>query len=211
LPALLILNFWHEFNYWQTTFIAMIGGSLGVLFSIPLRRVLLADQTLRFPEGNAIGQVLKVSHQGGELNNLVKGGLLGSVISLFQSGFHLVASNAQIWLKINNQFVAGLGTGFEPALLAAGYIIGIRVAISTFVGILIGWIIGIPVLTFMNGFDITQDATDIAMQTYKHSVRYLGVGTMFIGGIWTLLMLIKPIIKGLHSSFASVHNSKSGP
>lgn len=211
LPALLIIQFWHDFNYWETTLVAMVGGSLGVLFSIPLRRVLLADQSLRFPEGTAIGQVLKISADNKTgLKDLVKGGVIGSVISLFQAGFQIVADSAAFWYKVDNKFVFGFGTGFEPALLAAGYIIGISVAMSTFAGVLVGWIVGIPVLSYLHGFDLAQDATTIAMSVWKNDIRYLGVGTMLVGGIWTLITLIKPIIKGLKSSIASVTTMRTG-
>lgn len=210
LPALMILQFWHDFNYWETTLVAMIGGSLGVLFSIPLRRVLLADQSLRFPEGTAIGQVLKVSSQGkAGLKDLVKGGAIGSAISLFQAGFKVIADGAQLWFKAGNSFVFGLGTGFEPALLAAGYIVGISVAMSTFVGVIIGWIFGIPILSHIEGLDITKDATTIAIHIWKTDIRYIGVGTMLIGGIWTLITLIKPILEGLSSSFDSVRTMRA--
>ena len=154
LPALLILQFWQHFNYWETTLVAMVGGTLGVLFSIPLRRILLSDKTLRFPEGTAIGEVLKISNQGKTgLHNLVRGGIIGSSISLLQAGFQIIADSIQFWFKAGNSFIYGFGTGFEPALLAAGYIVGIRVAISMFVGVAIGWLIGIPVLSHFGDFN----------------------------------------------------------
>lgn len=211
LPALLILQFWSDFNYWETTLVAIVGGSLGVLFSIPLRRVLLADPSLRFPEGTAIGQVLKVSNQGkASLQDLIKGGAIGSVISLFQAGFQMIADETSLWFKAKNSFVFGLGTGFEPALLAAGYIVGISVAVSTFVGVIIGWVIGIPVLSYLQGLDISQSASSIATHIWKTDVRYIGIGTMLVGGIWTLFTLLKPIAQGLRSSFDSVRTMRAG-
>lgn len=205
LPALLILQFWQHFNYWETMLVAMVGGTLGVLFSIPLRRILLSDKTLRFPEGTAIGEVLKISNQGkAGLHNLVRGGIIGSSISLLQAGFQLIADSIQFWFKAGNSFIYGFGTGFEPALLAAGYIVGVSVVISMFIGVAIGWLIGIPVLSHFTDLSTVTDANALASSIWKNDIRYVGVGTMLVGGIWTIINLLKPIKDGLKSSFASV-------
>lgn len=209
LPALLIIQFWQHFNYWETMSVAMIGGTLGVLFSVPLRRILLNDTTLRFPEGTAIGQVLKASAQGKTgLHNLVRGGIIGSTISLFQAGFQVIADSVQLWFKAGNSFIYGFGTGFEPALLAAGYIVGIRVAISLLVGVVVGWLLAIPVLSHVNGLTDSKDITSIAITIWKNNIRYIGVGTMLIGAIWTIISLLRPIKDGIKSSFASVRTMR---
>lgn len=210
LPALIILHYWQHFDYWQTVIISLTGGILGVLFSIPLRRVLLADRTLRFPEGTAIGQVLKISENTKEnLKELVQGGAIGAFVALFQSGFQVIADNFPLWFKVDNKFIFGFTFGFEPALLAAGYIVGIGVALSTLVGVVIGWIIGIPIFSYLHpAAAINQSASDIAMNIWQTNIRPIGVGTMLVGGLWTMVLLIKPIIKGVHSSFISLRTIK---
>lgn len=209
LPALIILHYWQHFDYWQTVIIALTGGILGVLFSIPLRRVLLADKTLRFPEGTAIGQVLKISQDSkGNLKELVQGGALGSFVALFQSGFQIIADNAPLWFKAGNKFIYGFTFGFEPALLAAGYIVGVGVAISTLVGVVIGWVIGIPVFSYLHPFAADTNASSLAVSIWQSDIRPVGVGTMLVGGLWTMVLLIKPIIKGVHSSFVSLRAVK---
>lgn len=209
LPALIILHYWQHFDYWHTVFISLTGGILGVLFSIPLRRVLLADKTLRFPEGTAIGQVLKISEgASGHLKELTHGGLLGAIIALFQGGFQIVADNTHLWYKAANKFVYGFTFGFEPALLAAGYIVGVGVAMSTLLGVFLGWVIGIPLFSYLHPHIVGSSAESIAMSVWQTYIRPIGVGTMLVGGLWTMALLIKPILRGVHSSFQSLQTIK---
>ena len=210
LPSLLIMHYWTNFNYIETATIAMTGGILGVIFSVPLRRVLLAEKTLKFPEGTAIGNVLKASAESAEgLKNLVWGGLVGGLISLCQAGFKIVSDTVEVWFQSGSS-VYGIGAGFNPALIAAGYIVGINVALSILLGVVCGWIIGVPVLTAHFGITQPGDASGTAMDMWHNHIRYIGVGTMLVGGFWTLLNLIRPIIEGVRSSFASVRMIQAG-
>ena len=205
LPALIILHYWQSFNYWQTVIISLTGGILGVLFSIPLRRVLLADRSLRFPEGTAIGQILKISQDtNANLKELIQGGALGAFVALFQSGFQIIADNLPLWFKGSDKFIYGFTFGFGPALLAAGYIVGAGVAFSTLLGVIIGWGIGIPIFSYLHPLDTMSSPLTLAMNIWQVKIRPIGVGTMLIGGLWTMVLLIKPIIKGIHSSFTSL-------
>lgn len=205
LPALIILHYWASFNYWETMLIAMMGGIFGVMFSVPLRRVLLAQKTLRFPEGTAIGQVLKASTSGGTgLQYLIKGSLFGGLVSFLQGGFQVISSTWEGWYKTGNNIIYGIGTGFDPALLGAGYIIGVNVAVSMLVGIVIGWVFGIPILSHVYGVAPVGDPGSAAIDLWHSHIRYIGVGTMLLGGLWTLITLLKPIVQGLHSSIVSV-------
>jgi putative OPT family oligopeptide transporter len=211
LPALIILHVWDQFNYWQTVVTSLLGGGLGVLFTIPLRRALLQDKSLRYPEAIAIGNVLKASaaREEGDLRSLTAGGVIGSLIALFQSGFQILTDNFQYWVKTSTT-VVGFGLGLSPALIAAGYIVGVNVAISALIGILIGWIIGVPVLTLIYGFPDAETANQIAMIMWKEHIRYIGVGTMLVGGLWTLCTLFKPVINSMAASFASLRQIRLG-
>ncbi|MDR3490529.1 MAG: oligopeptide transporter, OPT family [Gammaproteobacteria bacterium] len=209
LPALIILHAWNGFYYWQTVIIALLGGMLGVLFTIPLRKVLLIDKTLRYPEGLAISNILKASinKEETDIKALTFGGIVGGVISLAQTGLQVLADSFQFWVQ-TSQTVFGFGLGLSPALIAAGYIVGINVAISLIVGILIGWIAGVPILTWVYGIPHASNANEIASLMWHDHIRYLGVGTMLVGGLWTLVTLVKPIVYSLSTSFNSMRQAK---
>lgn len=211
LPALIIMGAWDGFHYWQTVFAGLLGGGLGVLFTVPLRRALLQDKTLRYPEGIAIGNVLKASaaREEGDLRALVRGGFVGGVIALFQTGFQILTDSFSFWVKTSTT-VFGFGLGLSPALIAAGYIVGMNVALSLFVGILIGWIIGVPVLAFIYGMADADTATQAATTLWRSHVRYMGVGTMLVGGLWTLCTLVKPVVTSMKMSFTSLRRVKLG-
>lgn len=211
LPALIIMHVWTSFNYWQTVIVSLLGGSLGVLFTIPLRRALLQDRSLRYPEGIAIGNVLKASmtKEKGDLKLLTLGGLVGSVIALCQSGFEFLADSVMYWFKTGSTIV-GFGLGFSPALIAAGYIVGVNVALSLLTGILIGWIIGVPVLAYLYGLPAADTASQAAMMIWKSHVRYMGVGTMLVGGVWTLMTLMKPVLTSISMSLRAIGKMRLG-
>lgn len=203
LPALIITGFWSHFLYWQTVVMVIIGGMLGLFFSIPLRSVLLNHKDLVFPEGTAIGQVLKTSFENTQqFFFLMMGGLVAGLISLFQTGFKFIAENWQLWFY-KNKILFGVSIGFNPALLAAGFIVGLQASIAMFVGLVLGWLIGIPVLSQIYPMIPNNSPYEMAMQLWSQHIRYIGVGTMLLGGIFTLLILIKPITKGLKSSISS--------
>lgn len=211
LPALVILHAWGSFYYWQTVAIALLGGILGVLFTIPLRRALLLDKTLRYPEGVAISNVLRASasKEKGDMSSLVLGGFVGAIISFFQTGLEVLTDTYDFWIK-SSTTVFGFSLGFSPALIAAGYIVGINVAISFFVGVVIGWLAGVPILTHWIGVPGADNGSDAAMAIYHSHIRFIGVGTMLIGALWTLCTLIKPIILSIMASFASLREVKQG-
>ena len=209
LPALIILHAWSNFYYWQTVMISLLGGILGVLFTIPLRRALLMDKTLRYPEGVAISNVLKASalNEKTDMKSLVLGGLVGSTISLFQTGFQILTDSFDYWVKTTST-VYGFGLGLSPALIAAGYIVGINVAISFLVGISIAWLAGVPILAWTFGVPDVATGAEAAMSLYREHIRYIGVGTMLLGALWTLITLIKPISQSITASFSSLKKAK---
>jgi len=211
LPALIILHVWDRFNYWQTVITSLLGGGLGVLFTIPLRRALLQDKTLRYPEAIAIGNVLKASakREEGDLHQLVIGGAIGGVIALFQSGFQILTDTFQYWVRSSN-IIFGFGLGLSPALIAAGYIVGINVALSLLAGIAIGWLAGVPILSWAYGLPDAETANQMAMLIWRAHIRYMGVGTMLIGGLWTLGTLFKPVINSMVMSFTAVKQIRLG-
>jgi putative OPT family oligopeptide transporter len=210
LPALIVIHYWNHFNYWPTFFIAFTGGALGVLFSVPLRRILLDNQLLKFPEGTAIANVLMAnSVDNHSLNNLVFASGVGGFIALCQTGFKFFADHLQLWCKVGTSIV-GMGFGFSPALIGAGYIIGPNACTSIFIGIILGWIIGVPVLSHVYGIPLGGSAGDTAMLMWTQHIRYIGLGTMMVGGFWAVIALLNPILKGVRASILSLTQKKRG-
>lgn len=209
LPGMIVLHIWNHFSYWETTLVTLLGGILGVIFSIPLRRVMLHLPALRFPEGTAIGNVLITSTQKGSfLKYLVNGGLAGSVISFCQTGLQVIGSTVQLWGYIGKNSLLGIGIGLTPATLAAGYIIGIEVGITLLVGLVVGWIVILPFVASYLGVDHSLSAYKSAMNVWSDHLRFVGVGTMLVGGVWTLIRLINPVLQGLKTSLQVLRPSQ---
>ena len=216
LPALLMLQYWQGFDFLATMSIALTGGVLGVLFTIPLRRALIIEAQLQFPEGVATGEVLKAGAEGGEgARYIALAGAAGAALKLFQTGFRLVADSASGAVHAGRA-VFGYGTELGVALLGVGYIVGLNIAILVFAGGLISWLFGIPIYTAVASPQdlaaITEGATgyEAALAVWSGRIRYLGVGAMAIGGIWALLSLVKPIKDGILSSLDAVRQARSG-
>lgn len=204
-PALVILGFWQKFNYAETLVIALVGGILGVLYSIPLRRVLLQDPHLAFPEGTAIGNVLKISaNKEAGLKDLVAGSAIGGVLALAQTGFKVLSEGVMMSFIVGGRAVIGYGFGFSPALIGAGYIVGERVALGIFIGTIISWLLAIPILSFLAGIPEGQSAAAIARVLGSTNIRYIGVGVLLVSGLWTIVKLTKPMIAGISASLGSV-------
>ncbi len=211
LPALVILHIWDHFNYWQTVTTGLLGGSLGVLFTIPLRRALLSDQSLRYPEAVAISNVLKASatSEEGDFKSLIYGGLAGALIAFFQTGLQVLSDSAGYWFRTQN-VIFGFGLGFSPALIAAGYICGVNVALSVLFGIFVGWIAGVPILSYIYGLPIAETNSQMAAIIWSTKIRYIGVGTMLVGGLWTLCTLFRPVVDSMSSSVRALLDMRNG-
>ena len=211
IPALLIMHFWYQFNYWDTFFITIIGGTLGILIAIPIRRALLQDKTLHFPEGTAIGQVIKAgSDQGGDIKPILAGGTVGGLLVLLATGFRVLASDFQYWVN-KNHFIFGFSFDFSPALIAAGYICGINLAIGIIVGLVAAWLVALPLISsHLAMMPLITNPGDIANYIWAHYLRFIGIGTMLTGGIWIIISLFKSIITAVKSSFHSLSAIRGG-
>ncbi|MBI5447629.1 MAG: oligopeptide transporter, OPT family [Gammaproteobacteria bacterium] len=202
IPGLILIHYWQGFDYWENFFIALIGGSLGILFSIPIRRTLVHDESLRFPEGRAIAQVLQMTSQekSQHFKYMVQGGVLGAIIEFLQSGLHVVSASAQSWFRVK-QVVLGGGLGFSATLVGAGFLMGIRLGSSLLIGAVVAWIIGVPILSFQQG-DIHSSAAQVVATLRNEKIAYLGIGAMLTGGVWALVCFIKPFYISLAGTFA---------
>lgn len=208
IPALVMMHYWQNFHYWEIVLITTFGGILGVLFSVPLRRVLLADKNLLFPEGTAIGNVLRATNSSKQgVGFLIKGGIFGAILEFFQTGLHVVSAQVDFWWSKAGT-IFGFGSAFSPALIAAGYIVGLRVAIALLFGITCTWFVGMPILSHLVIVPTGLNASDSAGWIWLHELRYIGVGTMLVGGVWLLLTLLKPLAIGIRKSFAAITEAK---
>jgi putative OPT family oligopeptide transporter len=212
IPALVILGYWQDFRYSWVLAIAGLGGILGVLFSVPLRRSMIVDQPLPFPEGKAAAEVLKAGENPGAGMKIlaISAGIGGGVKLLADSGMRLIPDQATLagfWGK----FLAYMGTGLSPALLAVGYIVGLNIGIVVVSGSILSYNIAIPIYhAYASSFDpdlaaklVGLSAADAANLIRAEKVRYLGVGAMLVGGIWTLFSLRNSLLSGVRSGIAA--------
>ena len=211
-PALVILGFWTDFRYSWVLAIAGLGGLLGVLFSVPLRRSLIVDQGLAFPEGKAAAEVLRAGEdpeQGVKILALAAiGGGFAKIAAA--SGLRLIPDTAAVatWW---NKYIVYFGTNLSPALLGVGYIVGLNIGIVVLAGAMISWNVAIPIYAahFLAGNpDLAAaaaglSAEDTAGLIWSKQIRYLGVGSMLVGGIWALIVLRGSLLSGVRSGLAA--------
>lgn len=209
IPALLLIGFWTTFDYWQTTAIALVGGLLGVLFTIPLRRALILGARLRFPEGVATAEVLKTGSGGssglggmraGEaavgVRTLTLAAVIGGTVKLGESGFRLWAEAWEGATQVGRSVVY-LGINLSPALLAVGFIIGLNTASVVFLGGAVGWLVLMPAYAALIGLPEGLTGMVAAQFLWSTKLRYIGIGAMLAGGLWTLVQLREPVLQSL--------------
>lgn len=211
IPALLLMGYWANFPFFTTFSITVIGGTLGVLFSIPLRRALVVESDLKFPEGVATAEVLKAGDGDakGRAKDLLMGGILGGLVKLGQSAFMVVEECVGCWIK-TSKTVLGASAGFSLVLVGAGYMVGLRVGIAMIVGAIIGWGIGVPLYGHLYGMPDVAEPIAAAKTIWKEHIRIMGVGTMVVGGLWTLVKLVDPIKRAVKFSIDAFARAKRG-
>lgn len=209
LPALIILGYWDVFEYFWVSIIAGLGGLLGVLFTIPLRRSLIVEEQLMYPEGTATAEVLKVGEspsQGAKF--LAVAALLGALTKFSETGLRLWTGTAQAATYVGSSTIAYAGMNLSPALVSVGYIVGLNIAVLVFLGGAISWYGAIPIYStfFLQNspalaaeFAAGVGATDLAFAIWTSQIRYLGVGAMLIGGIWALISMRRSLVSGIRS------------
>ena len=239
LPGLVMVGWWLDFPFWESVLICVLGGILGVTFSIPLRRALVVNAGLPYPEGVAAAEVLKVGSPGVEQTDEAvrenKAGLGVVVVGA-------IISAAYAWLIAARGFVGeaarffklpaalgggatGVGFGMQFALLGAGHLIGLTVCLAQLFGLILAWVIIVPVLTspdtiaWLTANGIPSIATtlpagvgaeELASTVWRREVRFMGAGVIGVAAIWTLIKLIGPLVGGLTSALAAQAKRKSG-
>lgn len=210
LPGLLMAGYWSGFPFWQTTLLCIAGGILGVIFTIPLRYAMVVKSDLPYPEGVAAAEILKVGgheegddRQGGSgIKELAAGGALAGLMSFCAGGLRVIADSASYWFK-SGTAIFQLPMGFSLVLLGAGYLVGLTGGIAILLGISIAWGIAVPYFSSHIPQPSDMEMAAFAMKLWKEKVRFIGAGTIGIAAVWTLLMLLKPMVEGMKMSFKS--------
>jgi len=254
IPALVLIGTWTEIHYIETTLIALLGGILGVLWMVPLRRALIIKTDLPFPEGVAVAAVLTTT-VGGETAQSGKKGTSGVsgiwlivgvliaglfkfgqvALKIFGGAIHGIASIGNFNIGSGEKpgvFYGGIAS--SPALLGVGWIIGPRIASFVFVGGLIGWVILVPLIALATGLPVPGQVTDpvIAKQQVEDAlalgggnpvvggqiwgfleiwgryIRYIGVGAMVVGGLYTIFKLRSNLASGIKEAIIGIRGGK---
>ena len=219
IPALIILGYWQDFKYSWVLAIAGLGGLLGVLFSVPLRRSMIVEDPLPFPEGKAAAEVLKAGENPGPgLKILAFSAAIGAFLKVAAAAGMKLIPDTAAGAGFFGKYLGYMGTNLSPALLGVGYIVGLNIGIVVVSGSILSWHIAIPLYqAFFTGSDpelasklAGLSAGDAAGAIWSAKIRYLGVGTMLVGGVWTLFSLRKSLLGGIKSGLAAARKNSGG-
>ncbi|MBN8734932.1 MAG: oligopeptide transporter, OPT family [Xanthomonadales bacterium] len=220
LPGLIIVGYWSGFPFWISAGICATGGILGVMYTIPLRRALVTDSDLPYPEGVACAEVLKVgAGEGGSKESVETGGaglkavLWGSIVSAI---FYVIVQTKIFAASVTSYFrvggdkggATGFDFGLSFALFAIGHLVGLWVGVAMLAGAVIGWVWAVPYFTHLHWS--AGVAADVAQAGWSHYVRFIGAGAIGVAAIWTLAKLVKPLVGGLAGAFRASRARKSG-
>lgn len=220
LPGLVMIGWWSGFPYWVSFGVCALGGILGVMYSIPLRRALVTNSDLPYPEGIACAEVLKVGASEGVDDNVshessrgglfaVIGGSIASAAFAMMVATQVFASDVARYFRIGDRGAAsGFDFNLSFALFAVGHLVGISVGIAMLIGAMLAWGGAVPYLTMLNPAD--GSAADVAQAVWSRQVRFLGAGAIGVAAIWTLIKLVRPVAMGLASAMAAARVRKAG-
>ncbi|UCC99245.1 MAG: oligopeptide transporter, OPT family [Phycisphaerales bacterium] len=206
LPALVVMGYWDGFggkNFWWITVIAAFGGLLGVLFTIPLRRSLIVEGDLQFPEGIATAEVLETGQEGGKgIRIIAQAAIAGGLFKLTAKGVGLWPEAIEGARGVGRTLLYG-GSNLSPALLSVGYIVGLNIAVLIFLGGAANWYVAIPICAAVSEAATDGDAVNRAYGIWSAQTRYIGVGAMLIGGLWTIFKMRSSLLSGIKSGLAA--------
>jgi putative OPT family oligopeptide transporter len=222
LPGLLMVGWWTDFRFLDSFLICLAGGVLGVMYTIPLRRALVTNSNLPYPEGKAAAEVLKVGSgmpsddhsqaaavEGGSagLITMIVASVVSALLPIAIAMKFMAGGFSKFW-KPTAATATGIGGGYSLALVGAGHLMGITVGISMAVGIAIAWGAAVPALVSMQ--HMVGDAQTIATKVWKTEVKLIGAGTIAAASVWTLAKLILPVTRGVMSAIAASSKASKG-
>ncbi len=212
LPGLVMIGWWSGFPFAQSFAICAIGGTLGVMYSVPLRRALVTGSNLPYPEGVAAAEVLKVGTGAGSAGERNRAGLSALLLGTLTSGiFAAVVATRIFAAELAGYFRVGSGStgvafSLSLALVGAGQLIGITVGMAIFAGLAVAWGVATPVLSAMH--PLVGSPADVATAVWSHQVRFIGAGTIGVAALWSLGRLARPVALGVTSALAASRRRK---
>lgn len=217
LPGLIMVGWWTGFPYWLSVAVIGIGGILGVMYSVPLRRALVTGTDLPYPEGVAAAEVLKVGSGVGGAEENRRGLVLISGATIVSALFFILAKTRLLTDAAARTFKVGAGasaisTSLSMALIGVGHLVGVAVGLAMVVGMVITWAFIVPHWT-QDSVLIAQAGGDLEAligAAFRTKARMVGAGTIGVAAIWTLLRIIGPIVAGIRSALAANRERKAG-
>lgn len=214
LPGLVIVGWWNGFPYWTTAFLCAIGGILGVMYSIPLRRALVTGSDLPYPEGVAAAEVLKVGDtQSGAadnrrgLNTIILGALVSAGYSLLNA-LKVLSSTVSGALRVGSGG-SMFGVGMSFALIGVGHLVGLTVGVAMTIGMVLSYGVLLPIMSSGKVAD-GESLADSVAAVFSQDVRFIGAGTIAVAAVWTFLKIIGPIVGGMKEALASTRLRRLG-
>jgi putative OPT family oligopeptide transporter len=215
LPGLIMIGYWTDFPYWLSVAVIGLGGILGVMYSVPLRRALVTGSDLPYPEGVAAAEVLKVgAGVGGAEENrrglkAIMGAAAASAIFYTLAKARLITDTAGKTFRVGTG-ASGVTASLSMALIGVGHLVGMAVGIAMLVGIIISWAWLMPSLTAAAGIPAGADVEAVIGDVFVHQVRFIGAGTMLVAALWTLARVVGPIVRGILGAVAASRARSSG-
>ena len=212
IPGMLMIGYWQGFEFWQTLVVSACGGCLGVLFTIPLRRAMVVNSNLSYPEGVAAAEILKVGSSaedgktGAGIKEILSGSAVAGVIAFLTNGLQVLGGSLSAWFHVGRGMTQ-LPLGYSTALVGAGYLIGIASGLAMLTGIAIAWAGFVPYFTMTEVLPDGMTMQKFAGAVYQQKVRLIGAGAMGVAAIWTLITLARPVIDGVKESIASARTT----
>ena len=217
LPGLIMIGYWNHFPYWLSVAVIGIGGILGVMYSVPLRRALVTGTDLPYPEGVAAAEVLKVGSGVGGAEENRRGLVLIAGSTFVAALYFLVAKTRLLTDTAGRVFKVGTGgsaisASLSMALIGVGHLVGVAVGAAMVIGMLITWVFIVPHWTQDAAFaaQIGGDLETLVSAAFKQKARMVGAGTIGVAAIWTLLKIIGPIVAGIRSALIANRERKAG-
>src|SRR5215211_5238053 len=195
LPGLIMVGWWTGFPYWQSVAVIGLGGILGVMYSVPLRRALVTGTDLPYPEGVAAAEVLKVGAGIGGAEENKRGLAMIVWSSVAAAAYATLAQTRILAADAAKTFSFGSGattvsTSLSMALIGVGHLVGMAVGIAMFVGLLISWAVLVPHYTALTAASPGMELGDFVNDVFRNKVRFIGSGTIGVAAIWTLLRIM---------------------